>query len=98
MEPGGASVIWAYQPELGGQPLSSWEKLLGYIRDTTNKSGLKVSAERIRGNFERGQSLSVEQKAALRVQAEAVNPLWSYTIAPGGFGYPDRLGLSKTGT
>jgi Rhodopirellula transposase DDE domain len=89
---GPISLNWA------GQPLSSWEKLLGYIRGTTNKSGLKVSAERIRGNFERGHSLSAGEKAELRVQTEAGSPLWNYTLMPSGLANQSRWALSETGT
>lgn len=54
------SANWA------GQPLSSWEKLLGLIRGTTTKGGLHVEAQLIKGGFELGKTVSKAEMAELK--------------------------------
>jgi hypothetical protein len=73
---GPISLNWA------GQPLTSWDKLLGFIRGTTTKSGLVVSAKLVKGQFERGCKVSDQQMTELNIEWGRENPLWNYTLHP----------------
>ena len=73
---GPISLNWA------GQPLTSWDKLLGFICGTTTKSGLVVTAKLIKGEFERGQKVSEQQMAELKIEWGGENAVWNYTLHP----------------
>lgn len=73
---GPISLNWA------GQLLSSWDKLLGFMRGTTTKSGLVVTAKLVKGEFERGRKVSEREMAELNIEWGHENPLWNYTLHP----------------
>jgi hypothetical protein len=73
---GPISLNWA------GVPLSSFEKLLGYLRGTTTKEGLSVRAERLRGNFEKGRKVSEVEMKELGVEWGEECPQWNYLLYP----------------
>ena len=70
------SINWA------GQPLRTFETMLGYIRDTTTTTGLKVSAKLLEGVFEVGKRLADEVMKSLNIEHNAVCGQWNYTIHP----------------
>lgn len=70
------SKTWA------GCPLRSFEILLQYIRETTTKSGLTVTAELIAQTYPTGGSVPPEVMATLQIQEHATCPQWNYTIRP----------------
>jgi len=65
-----------------GQPLRSFETLLGYIRDTTTSSGLKVKAHLIERDYASGLKVSDEEMATLNLVRRPVCPQWNYIIKP----------------
>jgi len=70
------SINWA------GVPLKSLEIMLGYIRGTSNKSGLKVKAILQEGIYKGGQKVTKEEMKHLDLQPHPVCPKWNYTISP----------------
>jgi hypothetical protein len=65
-----------------GEPLNSYEKILKFIRTTTTKTGLQVSAYIDRKPYEIGVSPTIEERNRLRLHPHATLPKWNYTIAP----------------
>jgi hypothetical protein len=65
-----------------GCPLSSFEKLLAYVRETTTTTGLTVLAQRVTQIYEKGLRVTAEVMAALNITYHAVCPQWNYTIRP----------------
>ncbi len=70
------SMNWA------GQPLRSFEALLGYVRDTTTTTGLKVKASLLEGIYQTGKRVSDAVMKTLNLEHHAVCPQWNYTIRP----------------
>lgn len=70
------SVNWA------GVPLRTFETMLSYIAGTVTKAGLKVRAVLKRGGNETGERISDAQMCSLNLKADAVCPMWSYTLRP----------------
>ncbi len=73
---GPISLNWA------GQPLRTWDTVLGYIRDTITTTGLQVSATLLEGTYPTGERVSDEEMARLNLDRHAVCPTWSYTLRP----------------
>jgi hypothetical protein len=70
------SKTWA------GCPLSSFETILGYLRDTTTETGLKVVAHLVTKVYQKGLEVTNEVMAALNLTPHGVCPQWNYTICP----------------
>lgn len=79
---GPISINWA------AEPLQTFAKMLGLIRDTTNRAGLIIKAFMMEGVYQKGMKVSDEAKAALNIVRHVVCPQWNYTIAPNTFPYP----------
>jgi hypothetical protein len=65
-----------------GQPLRTFETMLGFINSTTTKSGLKVTASLLEGVFKTGRKVTDSVMKALNLERHAVCPKWNYTIRP----------------
>lgn len=65
-----------------GRPLDSYETVLNYIRTTTTKSGLEVTACLIETHYEKGMKISEEQIKALTLTPHSVQPKQNYTLHP----------------
>lgn len=65
-----------------GKVLKTFEHLLSYIRGTTNRSGLEVSALRVQGEYPKGEKVTDTQMASLRMEPHAICPRWNYTFRP----------------
>jgi hypothetical protein len=76
---GPISTNWA------GVPLRSPEVLLGLLRGTRSKTGLRVTAEWWEQEYERGIKVSAREIADLRLERHAVCPQWNYTLTPRGW-------------
>jgi hypothetical protein len=85
---GPISINWA------GQPLTSFEKMLGYLNGTTNSGGLVVRAKRILSKFMTGQSASAAEVASLNLERSEECGQWTYTLRP----QVQLKTLSPTGT
>ena len=70
------SLNWA------GKPLRSFETMLGYIRDTTTETGLKVKAFLIDREYKKGIKVSNKEMAALNLVRRRICPNWNYVIKP----------------
>jgi hypothetical protein len=70
------SINWA------GKPLRSLGAMLGYIRGTTTRTGLKVKAVLDDTTYRKGQKASREQVEALSLRRHEVCPQWNYTLSP----------------
>ena len=70
------SKTWA------GCPLSSFETILDYLRDTTTETGLKVVAHLVTKVYQKGLEVTNEVMAALNITPHAICPQWNYTICP----------------
>lgn len=70
------SINWA------GKPLKSLGLMLGYIRGTTTKTGLKVTAHLDRRSYERGQVVTKGDLARLLLRPYPACSDWNYTLKP----------------
>jgi hypothetical protein len=70
------SMNWA------GKPLRTFETLLGYIRDTTTETGLRVKATLSRKVYQRRIKVSDQEMAALNLTRRKICPQWNYIIKP----------------
>ena len=70
------SLNWA------GQPLRTFETMVGFISSTTTKTGLKVTAKLLEGVFKTGRRVAKSVMKALNIETHSVCPKWNYTIRP----------------
>jgi hypothetical protein len=73
---GPISLNWA------GQPLATWDTLLGYLRGTATETGLTVRAALHEGVYQTGERVSDAELATLNLARHAVCPTWNYTLRP----------------
>ena len=65
-----------------GQPLVSYEVVLGFIGDTTTDTGLKVQAVLDTGKYELRKKPTEEQMKHVHLRSHKCHPDWNYTIEP----------------
>jgi len=65
-----------------GEPLTSFEKILKYIRTTKTESGLKVRAVLNTRDYPKGVTLPAEDIEAIPIRRNKILPKWNYTISP----------------
>jgi transposase len=70
------STNWA------GKPLRSLALMLGYIRGTTTKTGLSVSAELDEETYRKSQKVAAEDMRRLTLEEHDTLPAWNYTLSP----------------
>ena len=64
------------------EPLDSYSKILNFIRNTTTRTGLVVSAWLDRRQYPTATSPAPDQIRQLAIQPHSTLPTWNYTIAP----------------
>jgi hypothetical protein len=64
------------------EPLTSYEKMLGFIRNTSTKTGLVVTAYLDRKEYPTGLKPDRQLISSLALKPGRVLPRWNYTIAP----------------
>jgi len=64
------------------EPLVSYEKMLGFIRNTSTKTGLVVTAYLDRTEYPTGLKPERRLISSLALKPGKVLPRWNYTIAP----------------
>jgi Rhodopirellula transposase DDE domain len=64
------------------EPLVSYEKMLGFIRNTSTKTGLAVTAYLDRKEYPTGLKPDRRLISSLDLKPGKVLPRWNYTIAP----------------
>ena len=72
------SANWA------GEPLVSYETILGYIRGTRSTKGFHCRACLDETDYPTGYKVTPEEKARVRLKPRCVLPRWNYTIWPHG--------------
>ncbi len=65
-----------------GEPLDSYQKILHFVRTTSTKTGLTVSAFLDRRHYFTGLEPTAEQLGSLRLQPHDILPKWNYSIKP----------------
>jgi Rhodopirellula transposase DDE domain len=70
------SANWA------GEPLESYETILGYIRGTRSSKGFHCRASLDTTDYPTGYKVRPEEKAKVRLKPRSVLPRWNYTIWP----------------
>ena len=65
-----------------GEPLDSYQKILNFIRTTSTKTGLAVSAYLDRRHYPTGAEPTPEQLRRLRLEPHDTLPKWNYSIRP----------------
>jgi len=65
-----------------GQPLRTWDTVLGSIRATVTTTGLEVGAELLAGEYPTGERVSDEEMERLTLDCHPVCPRWNYTLRP----------------
>ena len=64
------------------KPLRTFETMLGYMRDTTTTTGLRVTASLLEGVYQTGKRVTTAVMNTLHVDPHAVCPRWNSTIRP----------------
>ena len=64
------------------EPLVSYEKMLGFIRNTNTKTGLVVTAYLDRKEYPTGLKPDRHLISSLDLKPGKILPRWNYTIAP----------------
>ena len=67
-----------------GQPLTSYEKMLNYIRTTKTQTGLRVRASLLDKRYVNGIQISDDLMDGINLRRGRVLPAWNYTIRPRG--------------
>lgn len=62
--------------------LSTLAVLLGFIRRTTTRTGLTVTATQFEKTYNTGQRVSNVEFKAIRLTRHPICPQWNYTIHP----------------
>ncbi len=65
-----------------GKPLESYETVVKYISTTKTSTGLRVRAELVRKNYEKGEEIAKSEMAELVLTPHKTLPGWNYTLAP----------------
>jgi Rhodopirellula transposase DDE domain len=73
---GPISLNWA------GQPLATWDTMLGSLRGTTTATGLTVRAALHDGRYPTGERVSDAEWATLNLTRHDICPTWNYTLRP----------------
>ena len=66
----------------GAEPLTSYQKILNFIRTTNTRTGLQVSAYLDRRSYPTGVSPRRQEIEQLQLKPDPTLPNWNYTIAP----------------
>ena len=64
------------------EPLNSYQKILNFLRTTTTKTGLAVSAYLDRAHYPTGLEPDPLLFRSLRLRPHKTLPAWNYTITP----------------
>lgn len=65
-----------------GEPLTSYNKALEFIRSTTTSNGLKISAALLSNSYRKGIKVTKEQIASLNITRHQILPQWNYSLLP----------------
>ena len=68
------SLNWA------GEPLTSYNKALGYINSTQTATGLAVNSYLVKKDYQTGIKITKEQMNSLNLNRHETCPQWNYDI------------------
>jgi hypothetical protein len=77
-----SSVLRESPKNWAAEPLGSYEKMLGFIRNSSTKTGLVVTAYLDRKEYPTGLKPNRQLISSLALKPGKVLPRWTYTIAP----------------
>ncbi len=63
-----------------GKPLTDWEVIINFIKNTTTKKGLKIFARLDKKKYEKGKKFSDEEMERIKIEHHEFHPEWNYTI------------------
>jgi hypothetical protein len=63
-------------------PLDSYETVLKYIRTTTTATGLRMRAQLIRKQYDKGLQVPDDEMEQLSIQTHTSRSRWNYTLSP----------------
>ncbi len=82
MESHRAPLVFRNLEKLGRRTLTSYQKILNFIRATCTLTGLEVSAYLDRRQYPTGMSPLPSEIEQLRLKRGSLLPNWNYTIMP----------------
>ncbi len=65
-----------------GEPLTDYEVVINFIKNTTTKKGLKIYARLDKKEYEKGKKFSNEEMDKINIKYHHSYPEWNYTINP----------------
>lgn len=65
-----------------GEPLTSYQTIVNFIRTTTTTTGLRVSATILDGHYPTGLKIAKSEMKQLSIHPHAICPQWNYTVRP----------------
>lgn len=65
-----------------GKPLTDFEIIINFIKNTTTKNGLKIFARLDRKKYKTGKKFSDKEMGEIKIQYHHFHPEWNYTIRP----------------
>ncbi len=65
-----------------GKPLTDYEVIINFIKNTTTEKGLKIYARLDKNTYEKGKEFSDEEMEKIKIKRHELFPLWNYTIRP----------------
>ena len=74
-----------------GQPLESFETILGFISDTKTATGLRIDAYLDKREYEKGIKISDKEFKALNITRSNTLSHWNYTFTPTQIQQDERL-------
>ena len=63
-----------------GEPLTDYEVVINFIKNTTTEKGLKIYARLDKNKYEKGKRFSDEEMEKINIKYPELFPLWNYTI------------------
>ena len=65
-----------------GEPLTDYEVIINFIKNTTTEKGLKIYARLDKNKYEKGKRFSDEEMENINLNYHELFPMWNYTIIP----------------
>ena len=65
-----------------GQPLTDYEVVINFIKNTTTEKGLKIYARLDKNKYKKGIKFSEEEMEKISIHYHHFHPEWNYTISP----------------
>lgn len=63
-----------------GEPLTDYEVIINFIKNTTTEKGLKIYARLDKKKYKKGKKFSNDEMNKIKIDYHELFPLWNYTI------------------